>query len=185
MPNIGEEFVGECLQALYKCDFVSYNLNNPLVQGEMDVVGISLSEETVYFCEVATHLITGIQYVKNKRPDFQKIIDKFLRNKQYADQCFSQYKKHVFMLWSPIVKDGKTSQLSQLRYVQDELKKKGIELKLIINQEYTNELDRLAEHASRKTEELKSPIMRFLQIQSYLDKHLKLLAKKTKEISQE
>jgi|GEM_PF-222382 len=181
MPNIGEEFVGECLQALHSCDFVSYNLNNPIVQGELDVVGISLVDETIYFCEVATHLVTGIQYTKDNRPDFEKIYDKFIRNKQYAEQCFKEYKRHVFMLWSPVVKDGKNSQLKKLQEIQHRLRANGIELELVVNERYKQEMDALSEYAASKTEELRSPILRFMQIQAYLDKHLKRLERQAKK----
>ena len=181
MPNIGEEFVGECLQALHSCDFVSYNLNNPIVQGELDVVGISLVDGTVYFCEVATHLVTGIQYTKDNRPDFEKIYDKFIRNKQYAEQCFKEYKRHIFMLWSPIVKDGKNSQLKKLQDIQQRLRVDGVELELVVNGRYKQEMDALADYASNKTEELRSPILRFMQIQAYLDKHLKRLERQAKK----
>lgn len=178
MPNIGEELVGECLQALYNCDFVSYNLNNPDIQGELDVIGISLRNNKVFFCEVATHLVTGIQYVRNRRPDFEKIYKKFERNKNYADNYFRD-KEHVFMLWSPIVKNGRNSQLSKLEDIKTRLKDNcNVELELVINEIYKEKLVELARYASDKTEELKSPILRFLQIQAYLDNHIKKLARK-------
>jgi hypothetical protein len=44
-------------------------LKTPDVQGEIDVIGISLANRTVYACEVAVHLVTGLQYVKDSRPD--------------------------------------------------------------------------------------------------------------------
>jgi hypothetical protein len=69
MQNPGEEIVGEYLKAILNCDFVEYNLHTPDIQGEIDVVGINAENKIVYICEVATHLITGLQYVKNKRPD--------------------------------------------------------------------------------------------------------------------
>ncbi|MFA5908083.1 MAG: hypothetical protein WC815_04825 [Vicinamibacterales bacterium] len=62
--NIGEEICGEWLRHVAGCDFVQYNLKTSDVQGEIDVIGICLASRTVYACEVAIHLVTGLQYVK-------------------------------------------------------------------------------------------------------------------------
>ncbi len=69
MQNPGEEIVGEYLKYFLGCDFVEYNLYTPDVQGEIDVVGINPKNKVVYICEVATHLVTGLQYVKERQPD--------------------------------------------------------------------------------------------------------------------
>ena len=107
MQNPGEEIVGEYLKAILNCDFVQYNLNIPGIQGEIDVVGINLNDKNLYVCEVATHLVTGMQYTKNKRPDnVDRFVSKFSKNIIYAKNYFSGYTKH-FMLWSPIVKSGR------------------------------------------------------------------------------
>ena len=66
MQNIGEEICGEYLNHILKCDFVSYNILTPGVQGEIDVVGIDLTNKIIYVCEVATHT-QGLLYVTNKR----------------------------------------------------------------------------------------------------------------------
>jgi hypothetical protein len=67
--NIGEEICGEWLRHVRRCEFVQYNLKPPDTQGEIDVIGINLAERTVWVCEVAIHLVTGLQYVKDKQPD--------------------------------------------------------------------------------------------------------------------
>ena len=54
--NIGEEICGEWLRHVRHCEFVQYNLKTPGVQGETDVIGISLAKRTVYVCEVGIHL---------------------------------------------------------------------------------------------------------------------------------
>src|SRR4029453_5592945 len=67
--NIGEEICGEWLRHMKGCDFVQYNVRTTPVQGEIDVVGINLEKHAVYACEVAVHLVTGLQYVKANQPD--------------------------------------------------------------------------------------------------------------------
>lgn len=69
MQNPGEEIVGEYLKYFLGCDFIEYNLYTPDVQGEIDVVGINPKNKIVYICEVATHLVTGLQYVKDCQSD--------------------------------------------------------------------------------------------------------------------
>ena len=104
MQNLGEEIVGVYLQEIKNCDFVQYNLHNPDIQGEIDVIAINMAKKTVYVCEVATHLITGFQYTKNKRPDrVNRLINKFQKDIDYAEKYFGDYKR-IYMFWSPIVK---------------------------------------------------------------------------------
>ncbi len=67
--NIGEEICGEWLRHVKGCDFVQYNVKPRAEQGEIDVVGIDLARRIVYACEVAVHLITGLQYVKARQPN--------------------------------------------------------------------------------------------------------------------
>ena len=89
MQNPGEELVGEYLKIILGCDFVEYNLYTPDIQGEIDIVGINASKKELYVCEVATHLITGLQYVKDKQPDnVDRFVKKFSKNIEYANKYF-------------------------------------------------------------------------------------------------
>jgi Holliday junction resolvase-like predicted endonuclease len=67
--NLGEEIVAAYLQYIKGCEFIQQNLYTPDVQGEIDVVGIDLETKSIYVCEVAVHLITGLQYVKGGQPN--------------------------------------------------------------------------------------------------------------------
>jgi len=81
MQNPGEEIIGEYLKIILGCDFVEYNLYTPDIQGEIDVVGINAKEEILYICEVATHLVTGLQYVTKRQPDnVNRFVKKFRKN---------------------------------------------------------------------------------------------------------
>ena len=164
MQNPGEELVGEYLKHILGCDFVEYNLYTPNIQGEIDVVGINIKAKEVYICEVATHLITGLQYVKNIR---------------YVEECFPNHKAR-FMLWSPIVKDqssnAKHNQCRDIKTIQDQiLIEFGVEIEPVINQKYSKCLSELRFYARNETKELKSPIMRLFQIEEYLLKHIERL----------
>ncbi|WP_162504761.1 YraN family protein, partial [Treponema endosymbiont of Eucomonympha sp.] len=97
--NVGEDIVAAYLQYIKKCEFVRVNFYIPDIQGEIDVIGINLNEKTVYICEVAMHLITGLQYVKDKSPNnINKLYDKFCKDIAYAKKYFSGYEKKI-MLW--------------------------------------------------------------------------------------
>ena len=177
MQNPGEELVGEYLKLILGCDFVEYNLYTPDVQGEIDVVGINAKNKQVYVCEVATHLITGLQYVKNKQPDnVSRFCRKFRKNIEYVNKYFSGYDAR-FMLWSPIVKNqsenAKHNQLRDIKEIQAQmLLEFGVEIEAVINQKYAACLDELRAYARRETKELKSPIMRLMQIEEHLAKHI-------------
>ena len=180
MQNPGEEVVGEYLKIILRCDFVEYNLYTPDIQGEIDVVGIDAKSKILYICEVATHLITGLQYVKNQQPDnVDRFVKKFRKNIEYANKYFADYEKH-FMLWTPIVKNqgpkAKHNQMRDLRDIQRILNDEyGVEIEPVINLGYSKCLDQLRAYAAKETKELKSPILRLMQIEEKLAKHLKRL----------
>lgn len=178
VENPGEELVGSYLKEVLNCEFVEFNLNTKFTQGEIDVVGINYDKKIVYICEVATHLETGLQYVgKNNQPDnVERFIKKFEKNIEYANRNFSDWKK-VFMLWSPIVKKTKEgSKHDQMRDVEDIKKtikeKFDQDIQIVVNSEYLKCIDELRKVAKARTDEIKSPLMRFMQIEEKLRAYL-------------
>ena len=175
-----EEIAGEYLKVIKGCEFIEYNLYTPDVQGEIDVVGIDVKNKRLYVCEVATHLITGLQYVTQATPDnVDRFLKKFRKNIPYANKYFPDYEKH-FMLWSPIVKNqgpnAKNNQLRDVNEIRQRLEDEyGHSLELIVNNEYKKCLDDLRAYAGKETKELKSPVLRMMQIEEKLTKHLKRL----------
>jgi selenocysteine-specific translation elongation factor len=189
MQNIGEEIAGEYLKVILGCDFVEYNLNTPDTQGEIDVVGINAKENKIYICEVAIHLVTGLQYVNPKLKQPENVIrfcKKFRKNIEYAKKYFSEYEMH-FMLWSPVVKNQKASsknnQLEDIQTIQKTIQKEyGVLIEAVINQEFSKRLERLRAYARKETKELKSSVLRLMQIEEKLSNHLdRLESNKTVE----
>ncbi|MGX6446237.1 hypothetical protein ACWM35_23850 [Neobacillus sp. K501] len=182
--NIGEEIVASYLEHIKKCDFVQRNLYTKDVQGEIDLVGVNLKTNEAFVCESTTHLTTGLLYVgkDNKNNNIQKLVDKFSKDIEYAEKYLPNYEKH-YMLWSPIVKDNKTtiesSQIYQLNKVKEMiLGKYGVNLEFVINEKYKECLMELRSFAKSETKNLQSPILRYMQIEEYLNKHVINLAKK-------
>ena len=182
--NIGEELVADYLRYIKKCEFVEKNLYTEDVQGEIDVVGIDLKTKTVYLCEVAIHLITGLQYTLDKKPNnVNKLTEKFSKDIEYARKYFPQtsgYKYH-FMLWSPIVKDtsdkAKYNQFNDVKQVQENIFNNYTEhIEAVINEDFLKRLDELKEYAITETKEIKSAVVRLYQIE---DKTRKYLQNKT------
>jgi hypothetical protein len=182
MENPGETLVGDYLRFILECDFVDFNVYTRKVQGEIDVIGINNTTKHVYICEVVTHLATGIQYTKNKRPDTGvRLARKFIKDIAYGKAAFDGYEK-TYMLWSPVVKPSKGkdeyNQFIHLQQALDEVKKKtGVEIIKVINQEYVDAINALRHVAQSETKELKSSIMRFLQIEHYATSNLKRVEK--------
>jgi len=177
MQTPGEELVGEYLRHIGGCEFVQYNLRTPEVQGEIDVIGIDMSCRKLYLCEVAVHLVTGLQYVKNKRPDnVNRFISKFTKNIRYARDALPDY-EHVFMLWSPIVKrraNPEYDQMSHVEAIQASLRDDfGVDLQLVVNERFQDCLVELREFACKQGAAFTSPIMRTLQIEERLKTHLR------------
>lgn len=177
MLNVGEQLVSSYLRYIRKCDFIQTNLYTIDAQGEIDVVGINLKEKRVYVCEVAVHLTTGLQYVKEKRPNnVQKLTEKFSRDIEYTRKYLSEYEPH-YMLWSPIVKDRKGdplyNQVSHLSEISAQLKAKyNVKLECVVNEKFLACLKELREFARLQTAELQCPLLRLIQIEEYLEKYV-------------
>ena len=175
--NVGEQLVSSYLRYIRKCDFIQTNLYTVGVQGEIDVVGINLKEGKVYICEVAIHLTTGLQYVKDKRPNnVNKLVEKFTRDISYARDYLGEYAHH-FMLWSPIVKDNKGNpqynQLGHLAEVKQRIfETTQVELDCVVNGRFQAAMGEMREYAGRQTAELQCPLMRLLQIEQLLGRHV-------------
>lgn len=175
--NIGEEIVMAYLQYVKECDFIQSNLYIPGIQGEIDVVGIDINNKKIYVCEVAIHLITGLQYVHNKRPNnVNKLVDKFSKDIKYAIDYFPDYEK-IPMLWCPIVKNqkvgSKNNQMNDVNEICKIIKEKfKMELTTIINEKFMKCLNELRMYAISDTKENKSPIIRLMQIEEYLKTYL-------------
>jgi hypothetical protein len=176
--NVGEEICGEWLRHVRGCEFVQYNLKTTEVQGEVDVIGLNMKERTVYACEVAIHLITGLQYTKEKRPDnVPRLTAKFRKDIQYLRTAFPEY-QHVLMLWSPIVKnqrDGsKYNQMADVQQIVDNIQAEcRIGVELMINEDFRTALKKLRSVAGTTSKELDSSVMRYLQVEERLAAHLR------------
>ena len=80
------------------------------------------------------------------------------------------------MLWSPIVKKSKETskhnQIKDLEEIQQNLSQKyGINIEFIFNDKFLNCLIELRAFAKNQTKELKSPVLRLMQVEEYLKKH--------------
>ena len=177
MENTGERLVGDYLRYIKGCDFIDFNVYTKRAQGEIDVIGVNAAKKQVYVCEVATHLTTGIQYVRDKRPETaDRLIKKFIKDIDYGQEAFGDH--HVtYMLWSPVVRQSSGNpaynQFVHLKKIADEIKaKRDVEITFIINESYLKALGELRVFARNETKELKSPVMRFLQIEEWSQKNL-------------
>ena len=171
--NIGEDIVAAYLEYIKGCEFIQRNLFTDDSQGEIDVIGINLKEKELYVCEVAIHLVTGLMYTKNNVPDnVNKLISKFSKDIKYVKKYFSDYKIHV-MLWSPIVRNqkegAKHNQMKDVKEISRKLKQEfQIDLDLIINKRFLDCIVELRKLAKDETRDVKSPIVRFLQVEEKL-----------------
>lgn len=177
METVSEEICGEYLKEVLKCDFVEYNIRTTLSQGEIDVVGVRISDKTVYLCEVAAH-IHGLGYSRNgKSADYEIFKMKFLKNLEYAKDKLPDFENIKLMIWSPIVKiSGDKANYcvykELIRLQKDIKEEKGHEIDLVINEHFESKLKELRQIASKQTTNFASRILRYLQIEEFLDKHL-------------
>jgi len=174
MQNIGEELAGEYLRYFEKCDFITYNTINPLIQGEIDVIGMNLKTKTVFYCEVAIHT-GGLNYVTNKRPDnYNRFKSKFDKIIDYHKNFFNEYKIQL-MLWSPIVKNSpnaKYNAFAEIQKLKNTYQNLGYDMDLIVNQSYLDCMKKLKSKAGELTACLDSSVMRLFQIQEYTERYV-------------
>ena len=166
--NVGESIVASYLEYIENCEYIFKNVKLRSDGRELDVLAIK--DDVVYLCEVAVH-INGLRYPKmgNKAT----LVEKFKSISKFAAEVYPG-KKKIYMFWSPIVKipKDKKSKSNGLRDVEEavkELKKKGVELRAVINGDFYKKIDELRDCAKRRKDEMKDPIMRFLQIESRME----------------
>jgi hypothetical protein len=180
-PEIGEQIVGAYLRVIKKCQFVTYNRRTPGDgnQPETDVVAIKSEDgkETVYGCEVVTHL-DGPNYSTNKNTNdwddysyastLKKLEDKFDATHQLINQTWPQAEFEVLQFWSPYVPVGRSEK--NLPAGLDELGRRiksrhDVDVDMIYNSKYASRItDELQTKASRTTSSHDEPAFRFLQI---------------------
>lgn len=182
MANLGEEICGEYLKYILKCEFVTYNVTNPDIQGEIDVIGVNLEQKMIYICEVAVHT-SGLNYNKSSKPDnYRRFKAKFEKDINYAKKYFGSYTIKP-MIWSPVVKiqsdKAKYNTLGELNNVVKHINMKyRLDLELVINEKFQQAINELKEYTDKETSEFKSNVMRMFQIERSLEKHLQKLGKR-------
>lgn len=160
LTDVGEYLVGAYLQLIEQCDFVDYNVRPPGggLEGlsELDVVGLNFKTQSVYLCEVTTH-IRGLLYVSNEET-VARVAAKNKRQKAYAAKYLLNFKNQHFQFWSPVVPVGYlTTNLEQIS---------GLEM--IINGEYKKRIEKLQELAKSETYDARNPVFRVIQILEHL-----------------
>lgn len=106
-----------------------------------------------------------------------RLTAKFTKDIEYAKKYFPDYEKE-FMLWSPIVKDSKGkveyNQKGHLERMINEIKRtKNVNVQLVVNEKFHEAFLELKKYAASTSEELKSPVLRLLQVEGWLEKHIK------------
>jgi len=128
-------------------------------RAEFDVVGLKLKEETVFLCEVTTHL-GGLLYVTSEKTK-QRVKAKLDRQKAYARDHLGHFKTVRFMLWSPVVRSEKVK--VALKRLQEREA-----LEPIFNDEYTRRIEILKSLAKKETRDTGNPFFRALQLIEHL-----------------
>ncbi len=160
--NIGEQIVSDYLKCIEKCSVVDTGVALGRNGGELDVIGFL--DRKVYFCEVAVH-VNGLRYTNNGGTK-ENIKKKFRAIQSFADEKYAKSKyNHIFQFWSPVVKNGVVDDLLE---VAKDLKREGINLKLVINENFRDSLIKIKEFTSDKKSELKSPVLRLFQIETHI-----------------
>jgi hypothetical protein len=160
--SAGELLVGSYLNVVGDCEAVSYNHRSEEMDAhrEIDVLGFD-SEGDVYIVETATHL-KGLGY----KDSVENCRKKFYHHEKYATEAFNDTVFH-FQFWSPYVPEGKlTRGLTELTETfKDDT---GWDLELVLNDKYTQRIEKLQTKAAGTTERSGEVGFRVLQVIEHL-----------------
>ena len=140
-------------------------------------------KQVVYTCEVVTH-IDGLQYPGTPDGDrweeygndtyqntLERLWKKFNFDKEYVTDLFHSADSHAFQLWSPVVRGNRDEKylLGGLYDLADEFEEEtGKELELVVNERYTERIEKLQEEASKTQKDYGELGFRILQILEHL-----------------
>jgi hypothetical protein len=140
---------------------VLYNSFLPSIQGEIDVIGLRLSQpRVVWFAEVTTHIL-GMQYGAKKENTVQKLRDKLDRAKDFAEATFPE-DIHRYEVWSPVVSKGWLTDAMQV--MEQEYNDASLDVHFVINAEYTKRMQALVDKARTDSRATSEPAYRLLQV---------------------
>jgi Holliday junction resolvase-like predicted endonuclease len=161
MDDPGESLVGSYLHYIVGCQLVLHNTVTPGEQGELDVIGVQLTDatRTVWFCEVTTH-IQGFNYGEFEST-VRKVRDKIRRARVFADATFPDHVHH-YEIWSPVVRVGRLTEAFDR--LESEFSEDDLNVKFVINERYSQRVRELVEHARKNTSATSEPAYRLLQI---------------------
>ncbi|WP_181686890.1 hypothetical protein [Halorhabdus salina] len=187
-PESGELLVGAYLRLIEECELVMYNQRTQAEgdQSEIDVIGVDNTDEgeqAVYTCEVVTHL-NGLHYsgtpdtdrwAEYGNSDYQHSLErlwrKFNSDWNYVTELFDSADSYVFQLWSPIVPGNSDEEylLGGLNALESEFEEETrMEMELVINECYTEKMEKLREKASETEKDYGELGFRILQILEHL-----------------
>jgi hypothetical protein len=167
--DIGESLVGSYLRYVGGCEVVVYNVQTE-GQGELDVLGLKLDQpRLVWLCEVITHL-RGTLYVGGYEDTVTRIRAKVGRARDFANVTFPD-EAHRYEIWSPIVPSGLVSRFTEL---EQEFSSAELDLRFVVNQEYTERVQALIDHARGSAKATSEPAYRLLQILTWARGELRL-----------
>lgn len=183
----GELLVGAYHKKRNGCEVVSYN-NRSAEQGdqmETDVLAFNNQsgngKRHIYVCEVVTHLDGGLysgspddtegwwmEYssTSSYHHSLERLWRKFRDGHRYVSQTFPEA-EYSFQFWAPAVTGGQNygyliQGLDRLEEEFEEATGEGLEL--VINERYTDRIEKLREEAKDDTSNYGSPAFRFIQI---------------------
>lgn len=165
--DIGESIAGAYMRYIRECEVVVYNTFLRDQQGEIDVVALKTgSPREVWLCEVTTH-IGGMLYVGSEGGDgtISKLRDKLSRARAFAEVAFPGDHLH-FEIWSPRVAKGKLTDAFDA--LKAEANSQGIDLGFVVNEDYTEKIRELADHAGKNPSATSEPAYRMLQVLTHL-----------------
>lgn len=165
--DIGESLVGAYMRYIRSCEVVVYNTFLRTEQGEIDVVALRTgTPRTVWICEVTTH-IGGMLYpgTGGGNGTVAKLRAKIGRARDFAAVTFPGDLLR-FEVWSPRVPRGKLT--AAFEELEAEARGMDMDLSFVMNDDFTEKVRELTDHARRNSSPTNEPAYRMLQVLTHL-----------------
>lgn len=175
--DLNELIASAYLEYVVGCDMVETHVYIGERSDSIDVIGVNTDDWTVYVCEVEDHLLgTRYSLSKQQKNHVTRCVRKFREIAYYVNHRYEGFEKR-YMLWTPVVTEHNREFIRNPVQDLNEIVtlihiEQGIKVEPVANERYAQCLTELRQALGNTKRVLNSPVLRFIQLEEQLGKHV-------------
>lgn len=175
--DLNELIASAYLEYVVGCDMVETHIYIGERSDSIDVIGVNTADWTVYVCEVEDHLLgSKFSLSKQQKNHVTRCVRKFREIAYYVNQRYEGFEKR-YMLWTPVVtehdREFVRNPVQDLNEIVTLINiEQGITVEPIANERYAHCLKELRQTLGNTKRVLSSPVLRFIQLEEQLSRHI-------------